>query len=159
VAEGSNGCLHIHSAAVGTGYWPQEDAAILGAGRYVTHDMGTVEHGWVHWRGRAGDLINVAGRKVNPESLEAILGNGPGIEDCLVFGVERPGSRRGEEIVICYVSASEHTEHRCRQWAVERLPAWQVPRYWWKVVALGSNQRGKRSRKEWRERFLRDRTS
>ena len=41
-----------------------------------------------------------------------------------------------------------------RQFALTHLPAWQVPREWWKVDSLAANGRGKLSRAEWRKRYL-----
>jgi acyl-CoA synthetase (AMP-forming)/AMP-acid ligase II len=41
-----------------------------------------------------------------------------------------------------------------RQFLLEILPAWQVPRDWQFVESLEVNQRGKLSRAEWRRRYL-----
>ena len=54
-------------------------------------------------RGRAGDQINVAGRKVSPETIERVLLRHPGVHECLVFGVPSRDAERTEEIVAVVV--------------------------------------------------------
>jgi acyl-CoA synthetase (AMP-forming)/AMP-acid ligase II len=56
--------------------------------------------------------------------------------------------------VACVVSKSEASGEMLRQFLLEILPAWQVPRDWQFVESLEVNQRGKLSRAEWRRRYL-----
>jgi acyl-CoA synthetase (AMP-forming)/AMP-acid ligase II len=51
------------------------------------------------------------------------------------------------------------TGETLRQFALEQLPAWQVPREWWFVDGLETNRRGKLSRAEWRKRYLEEGSS
>jgi acyl-coenzyme A synthetase/AMP-(fatty) acid ligase len=112
--------------------------------------------GRVYLRGRAGDLINVAGRKVSPITIERALFQHPRVAECLVFGLPSRDAERTEEIVAVVVSTER--EPALRQFTLESLPAWQVPRHWWFVEALQTNSRGKISRTEWRARFIHQRT-
>jgi acyl-CoA synthetase (AMP-forming)/AMP-acid ligase II len=41
-----------------------------------------------------------------------------------------------------------------KQFLLEKVPAWQIPRDWMFVDRLDANGRGKLSRAEWRRRFL-----
>ena len=41
-----------------------------------------------------------------------------------------------------------------KQFALQYLPAWQVPRDWWFVEQMQPNARGKLSRATWRKRYL-----
>lgn len=160
VAE--DGCLEVRSGAVAKTYWPTPDAA-LGQGCFHTSDLveivsptGAPAPFQVFLRGRASDLINIAGRKVSPAAIERTLSKHPRVTECLVFGVPSRDAERTEEIVAVVVSQEQ--EAALRQFLLESLPAWQVPRHWWSVEALQSNARGKISRPEWRERFMKQRS-
>jgi len=146
-------CVTVRSRAVGKGYWPEPDAA-LSEGRFQTGDLGELIEGRVFLRGRACDRINVAGRKVVPEEVERALCHHPAVRDCLVFGVPAD-SIRNETIVACVVSDGQLSSRELIEFVQMRLPSWQVPREWWMVPSLGANERGKRSRSEWRDRYLR----
>jgi acyl-CoA synthetase (AMP-forming)/AMP-acid ligase II len=152
VTVAADGCLEVRGRAVGASYWP-EPSPRLENGVFHTNDLGVIAAGLVHLRGRAGDQINVAGRKLAPELVERVLSAHPQVRQCLAFGVPSPDAQRGEIIVAC-VAASQVTGESLKQFAMSRLPAWQVPREWWLVDSLPANGRGKLSRAEWRKRYL-----
>lgn len=153
VILGEAGCLTVGSNAVGETYWP-EPAPGLGHGRFQTSDLAELKDGLVYLRGRLTDLINVAGRKVSPLAIELALGQHPAVGGCVVFGVPDREGERTDSIVACVVKKSPVTVEALRQFLLERIPAWQVPREWRFVESLEVNQRGKISRAEWRERWL-----
>jgi len=153
VSVAPDGCVVVRSKAVAQGYWP-EASPRLGRGRFHTLDLGTIENGLIYLRGRASDQINVAGRKVLPETIERVLAAHPEVRACVAFGIPSENPQRGETIVACVAAGSAVTGNVLRQFAIERLPAWQVPRQWWLVESLAANHRGKLSRAEWRKRFL-----
>ena len=148
-----NGCLEVRSKAVGQTYWPEPDPA-LGSGVFRTNDLAEISEGLVYFRGRAGDQINVAGRKVSPESIEKVLLAHPGVRECVVFGVPSADAKRGETIVACVSATTQVAGETLKQFLLAQLPAWQVPREWWLVESLFASRRGKLSRAEWRKRYL-----
>jgi acyl-coenzyme A synthetase/AMP-(fatty) acid ligase len=148
-----DGCLEVRGAAVGLSYWPEPRPQLCG-GAYRTSDLAELAGGRVFLRGRAGDLINVAGRKVAPETIEKILLTHPAVDECLVFGAPIHDGQRTEIIVACVVSRQSVAGEALRQFLLGKLPTWQVPREWWLVDSLGANDRGKVSRADWRRRFL-----
>jgi acyl-coenzyme A synthetase/AMP-(fatty) acid ligase len=151
VAE--DGCLEARSRAVGQSYWP-EPSPRLGGGVFRTNDLAEISQGLVYFRGRAGDQINVAGRKVSPESIEKVLLAHPGVRECVVFGVPSSDAQRGDTIVACVAATTQVAGETLKQFLLAQLPAWQVPREWWLVESLFASQRGKLSRVEWRKRYL-----
>jgi long-chain acyl-CoA synthetase len=151
VAE--NGCLEVRSKAVGQTYWPEASPSLSG-GVFRTNDLAEISYGLVYFRGRAGDQINVAGRKVSPESVEKALLEHPGVRQCVVFGVPSSDSNRGDTIVACVSATTQVSGETLKQFLLAQLPAWQVPREWWLVESLFASQRGKLSRAEWRKRYL-----
>lgn len=147
-----DGCLEVRGTAVGQTYWPAPETN-LGSGCYSTSDLAEIQNGQVFLRGRASDQINVAGRKVSPETVERVLLQHLQVRDCLVLGAPGGGIGRGEIIVACVVADSGATVEVLRQFLLDQLPAWQVPREWRFVDSLAPNQRGKLSRAEWRARL------
>ncbi len=148
-----NGCLEVRSQAVGQTYWPEANPALNG-GVFRTNDLTEILNGLVYFRGRAGDQINVAGRKVSPESIEKVLAAHPGVRECVIFGVPSSDAKRGDTIVACVSATTNVSGEILKQFLLAQLPAWQVPREWWLVESLFSSSRGKLSRAEWRKRYL-----
>jgi len=157
VGVNEEGCLTVKSRAVGTGYWPETEAA-LECGVFRSGDLGEIVDGGIYLRGRACDRINVAGRKVIPDEVEQVLSEHPAVKDCLVFGVPADNIRN-ETIVACVAVSDEMTPRGLMEFLQTRLPSWQVPRDWWVVESLAVNERGKRSRAEWRKSYLSERRS
>lgn len=150
---GETGCLTVHSGAAGESYWPDPEPA-LGRGRFETSDLAELRDDRVYLRGRASDQINVAGRKVLPDTIEQALRTHPGVRECIVFGVPSPDAPRAETIVACVAVEAAVERDALRSFLLTRLPEWSVPREWRFVPELSANARGKISRAEWRRRFL-----
>jgi acyl-CoA synthetase (AMP-forming)/AMP-acid ligase II len=150
------GCLEIRGPSVGMTYLPEPSPA-LRDGVYSSNDLAEIKEGQVFLRGRASEMINVAGRKVLPETIERLLSEHPAVRDCLVFGVESTGAHRGETIVACVVQREATTVDELRQFVFRQSEPWQTPREFWFVESLETNARGKLSRMEWRARYLRER--
>jgi len=145
--------LEVRGGAVGSGYWPECDER-LGAGRFETSDLAELRDGLVYLRGRAGDLINVAGRKISPDTVEQALLRHERVRECLVFGVPEQAADRSEAVVACVAFRGAADVAGLRQFLLAILPAWQVPREWVVLQELPANARGKVSRASWRERYL-----
>ena len=146
----ADGCLAVRSRAVAETYWPEKSES-LGHGIFQTSDLAELKGEQVFLRGRLGDQINVAGRKLSPETVERALLAHPQVRECLVFGAPSREAERTEIIVAVVVA--EAPEGELRQFLLQTLPAWQVPRAWQFVESLSANARGKISRTEWRQRW------
>lgn len=146
----ADGCLTVRSRAVAETYWPEKFAS-LGGGIFQTSDLAELKGGQIFLRGRLGDQINVAGRKISPEVIERALLAHPQVRECLVFGA--PSRDAGRTDTIVAVVASEAGELVLKQFLLAKLPAWQLPRAWQFVESLPVNSRGKISRAEWRRNF------
>jgi len=140
---GIAGPVEVRSAAVGEGYYPDPAPETLGAGRYVPGDRVRMASRGMYLEGRESDLINIAGRKLNPAEIEARLAACPGVRQVVVFGV--PSALRNEEAVAC-VSGSAPVCDVLR-YARAVLSGWQVPKDIWLVDELPVNDRGKISRR------------
>ena len=151
-----DGVLLVNSRAAGETYWP-EPADTLGKGRFQTCDLAELKDGIVCLRGRTNDQINVAGRKVSPATIEQALREHEAVGECLVFGVPSGDADRIDLIVACVTAERRSTTEELKQFLMQKLPSWQVPREWWFVKSLGTAARGKDSRAHWKRHFLENR--
>lgn len=148
-----HGTLVVRGPAVGLTVWPEPDPR-LGEGCFETSDLAELRDGQVFLSGRAGDLANIAGRKVAPESVEEALRAHPKVLECVVFSLPELG-HRGEQLAAAVKTASPVESVELARFLSARLPAWQIPKVWWFPPELEANARGKLSRSAWRERYLR----
>jgi long-chain acyl-CoA synthetase len=153
VSANPDGVLLVRSRAVGETYWPEPEAT-LAKGVFQTCDLAELKNGEILLRGRTGDHINVAGRKVSPATIEQALREHKAVTECLVFGVPGGDAHRIDLIVACVTVEQETTRDDLKQFLLQKLPSWQVPREWWFVESLGANGQGKISRAQWRRHFL-----
>ncbi|HEY6227897.1 MAG TPA: fatty acid--CoA ligase family protein, partial [Verrucomicrobiae bacterium] len=133
----SDGMLEVRGAAVGTSYWP-EARPELADGVFRTSDLVEIRNGILFMRGRATDVIHIAGRKVAPEEIERALSKHPAVKECLVFGAPRNAH---ENQIVAVVVGDESALEKIKQSAGSELPAWKTPRQWMFVDSLGANER------------------
>jgi acyl-CoA synthetase (AMP-forming)/AMP-acid ligase II len=145
------GQVKVRSAAVGDGYFPEPDRRKLGKGIFTPDDLLTnCAHGW-KIVGRVSDVINVAGKKVNPAEVEAELLAVPGVSEAIVFG--RRSSLRHQEVAACVVANRQLSEGDLLKACRRHLSGWQVPKRIFLLEQLPVNERGKVSRRDLETRF------
>jgi long-chain acyl-CoA synthetase len=151
--------VRVRSAAVGDGYFPEPDEARLGHGTFVPDDL-LARHGdGFKIVGRISDLINVAGKKVNPAQIEQVLLECHGVRQAIAFG--RKSSQRNEEVTACVVGdvdpstglRTSLSESELLEFCRTRLSGWQTPKRIFIVDEIPVNERGKISRRELAERY------
>jgi long-chain acyl-CoA synthetase len=146
----SDGMLEVRGAAVGTSYWPEAREELSG-GVFRTSDLVELRDELLFMRGRATDVIHIAGRKVAPEEIERVISKHPAVKECLVFGAPRNAH---ENQVVAVVVGDAGALEEIKMAVGAELPAWKTPRQWMFVDSLGHNARGKVSRAQWREKFI-----
>jgi long-chain acyl-CoA synthetase len=143
--------IRVRSAAVGDGYFPESDETKLGGGLFVPDDLLNKTANGFRIVGRTSDLINVAGKKVNPAEVEAHLLRFSGVRQAVVFG--RASLLRNEEVVACVVASTGVSELELLEFCRRELSGWQVPKRVFIVDAIPVTERGKISRRELARRF------
>ena len=150
--EGENaGPIVVHSPAVGDGYFPAADDTVLGGGTFIPGDLVLRTARGLYLTGRTSDLINVAGRKLNPLEVEARVAECPGVRQAVVFGI--PSTLRGEEPVACVAGEGLDPAAVLRH-CQQSLAPWQMPRAVWIVGEIPATERGKINRRELAARYL-----
>jgi len=143
--------VRVHSAAVADGYFPERDKEKLGDGIFVPDDLLAREGSGFKIVGRISDVINVAGKKVNPAEVEARLLRFTGVRQAVVFG--RESAFRNEEVAACVVAARGISDTDLLKFCRVALSSWQVPKRIFIVDAIPLNERGKISRRELSRQF------
>lgn len=95
-------------------------------GWFATGDIGRIDaDGFLFLAGRKVAVINMAGKKVFPEEIEAVLNRHPAVREARVFGVAHPrlGEEVEAEVVLRGVSETEALRDFCRS----HLSADKVP--------------------------------
>jgi long-chain acyl-CoA synthetase len=149
--EGSASQIQVRSTAVGDGYFPEPDEEKLGNRIFVPDDLLARAGSGFKIVGRVSDVINVAGRKVNPAEVEAHLLRFSGVRQAVVFG--RESMLRNEEVAACVVAAPDVSETDLLQFCRGALSSWQVPKRIFIMDSIPANERGKISRRELSQRF------
>jgi acyl-CoA synthetase (AMP-forming)/AMP-acid ligase II len=143
--------IRIQSAAAGDGYFPEPDPEKLGGGFFAPDDLLSRSNDGFRIVGRVSDVINVAGKKVNPAEVEAELMRFDGVRAAVVFG--RESVLRNEEVAACVAASTGVRETELLEFCRQRLSGWQVPKRIFFVEEIPVNERGKISRRELAERF------
>jgi acyl-CoA synthetase (AMP-forming)/AMP-acid ligase II len=111
-------------------------------GLFVTDDLIDLrENGEVAITGRASELINTAGKKVNPREVEQVLLQIEGVREARVYG-EAAGAR-GEVVAAAIVASPDITREQIRAWCLEHLSPHKVPRIVKLIESIPVDERGK----------------
>ena len=145
--------VRVRSAAVGDGYFPEPDEQKLGDGVFVPDDLLARCGSGFKIVGRVSDVINVAGKKVNPAEVEAHLLRYDGVRQAVVFGRTAGAGLRNEEVAACVVASPQVSNGDLLRFCRAALSAWQVPKRIFMVDAIPTNERGKISRRDLARRF------
>jgi acyl-CoA synthetase (AMP-forming)/AMP-acid ligase II len=145
--------VSVRSEAVSDGYFPAPEEEKLGKGIFIPDDLLTRHNSAFKIVGRISDVINVAGKKVNPAEIEAHLLRFEGVRQAAVFGCTIGGGLRNEEVAACVVAKPSITPSDLLRFCRMALSPWQVPKRVFIVDALPINERGKISRRELARRF------
>jgi long-chain acyl-CoA synthetase len=109
--EGEIGEIRITGPSLMTEYLQQPDVTslVLHNGHYHTGDLGFIKDGYVFISGRSKDMIIVAGNKVFPQEVEAVLRRHPMATEVAVVGL--PHKKLGQIVkaIIVLPQGNEST--------------------------------------------------
>ena len=145
--------VRVRSAAVSDGYFPESDEQKLGNGVFFPDDLLARHDSALKIVGRVSDVINVAGKKVNPPEVEAQLLRFKGVRQAVVFGRPVGAGLRNEEVAACVLASPDVTETDLLRFCRTGLSGWQVPKRIFVVDIIPTNERGKISRRELARQF------
>lgn len=110
--SGELGRIHVCAPTVMAGYWndaPSTDRVLdKVTGWLDTGDLGWLDaHDYLHFAGRADDVINCGGVNILPDDLERIAASFPGVADVACRGIPDPDEILGEVPLLCIVPVDE----------------------------------------------------
>ena len=120
----------VEQDTIFAGYWnnPEQTAAAFKDGRYLTGDVGWVDHeGYAYIVDRKRDMIVSGGANVYPAEVERVLRGLDGVAEIAVFGV--PHDKWGETVVAAVVRrpGSAITEEDVVAFAKEHMASFKKP--------------------------------
>ncbi|HEX9163412.1 MAG TPA: class I adenylate-forming enzyme family protein [Thermoanaerobaculia bacterium] len=135
--------LTVRSASVALGYLIDDGTfQALENGRFLSDDLAEVrDDGEVVLTGRASDLINTAGKKVNPREVEQVILQIDGVRQVKVYG--EPAGARGEVVAAAVVADPDVTREQIREFCRTRLSLHKVPRIVKLIESIPVDERGK----------------
>ena len=154
---GAIGQIVIRGATLFPGYLDDpaaNAAAFLPGGWFRTGDLGSLdERGHLLLTGRANEQINRGGEKISPAEIDYVLLVHPAVAEAAAFAV--PDARLGEDIVaaIVFKPGATAAPRQLRDWLLQRLSPFKVPRRIWQVETLPRTSTGKVQRGVLAERF------
>jgi long-chain acyl-CoA synthetase len=127
---GREGEIWVQAATATSAYddWVELTAQCFKAGWFFTGDLGHLdERGDLFITGRKKLLINVAGLKVDPLEVEAVLSRHPAIVESVVVGV---ASALGEKVkaVLVLREGQQISERDIMAFVADRLADYKVPK-------------------------------
>lgn len=152
VPHGHVGQLAFKGPGMFAGYMspPRETKEILSSGWFLSGDQAVQdEDGYFTIAGRSKSMINVAGNKVFPEEVEAVLNRHPHVEASRVF--KKPHPQMGEVVhadVLPTDSGRPLDMEELLDFCRIRLSGYKVPHSVSIVIDIGRTLSGKISRKE-----------
>jgi long-chain acyl-CoA synthetase len=138
----NNGRLMIESGSVAIGQLIDAATFVPFANNtFTADDLIEFRDGEVALTGRASDLINTAGKKVNPREVEAVILQIEGVREAKVYG-EAAGAR-GDVVAAAIVATPNVTRDQVREFCRARLSLHKVPRIVKLIEAMPVDERGK----------------
>ncbi|HUP47181.1 MAG TPA: class I adenylate-forming enzyme family protein [Thermoanaerobaculia bacterium] len=133
----------VRSGSVALGYLADaERFEPFESNRFRTDDLVELrEQDEVALVGRASELINTAGKKVNPREVEQVILQMDGVRQVKVYG-EAAGAR-GEVVAAAIVAEPDVTREQVREFCQTRLSLHKVPRIVKLIEAIPVDERGK----------------
>ncbi|MFA5267310.1 MAG: non-ribosomal peptide synthetase [Methanoregula sp.] len=153
--RGHAGEIVVRGELVFDGYLnaPEENAAAFSNGWFMTGDLGHLDdEGYLFLIGRKKEMINKGGRKIAPAEIDAVLLSHPVVSDAMAFRI--PDPTLGEDIATMVVrNDTQVSEEDLRQYCLDRLVQFKVPRRVFFVDEIPKNALGKPLRDEGTKTF------
>jgi acyl-coenzyme A synthetase/AMP-(fatty) acid ligase len=154
VADGEAGELQVLLEHPMSGYLRDPDAtAAMFDGRWLrTGDIARRDaQECIHLVGRSGDFIKTMGtEKIQPQEIEAVLEQCPGVAEAAVFGSSDDAGERIAALIVAAPGADNETlsDGRLASFVRQRLGPSRVPAIFRRVAAIPRSANGKILRKQ-----------
>ena len=150
------GEILIRGPQLTSGYWGMNSTPFFNEGWFRTGDLGSMDSdGFLTWKGRLKEQINIDGLKLTPMEVEAVLMDHERVLDCAVVG--SPDELTGETVVAFVVTRGEpdkRLEIDLRKHCKSRLEMYKVPTKIVFVDEIPRTDTGKAKRVSLKDRLI-----
>lgn len=149
-SETNQGLIAISGPIVMNGYYndPELTAKTIQNGVLYTNDIGYIDQdGYLYVLGRRDDVINLGGLKIAPTEVENVVLRFPGVAECVCFAVHDKISGVAPKLNIVEASGVDINLSELREYMLNNLEAFMVPKQIEKVQAIPKTANGKINRK------------
>jgi len=140
-----NGVLQVKSPALMKGYHNRPEInSFTEDGYFITGDMFRVnKYGFYFYIGRNDDMFKSGGEKIYPSEIEEVIDKHPAVAMSCVVGI--PDDIKGHKpyAVVALKPGTTTTNHELKQFAIDRVASYQIPREVWIVEMLPRTNIGK----------------
>jgi acyl-CoA synthetase (AMP-forming)/AMP-acid ligase II len=144
LAPGSVGRIRYRGPAVADGFWndPEASRESFRDGWWYPGDLGMLdEHGYLHLKGRAKDMIIRGGVNIYPAEVEAVLQSHAAVADSAVVGW--PSREFNEEVAAFVILKGAVSAGELRELCRAKLAPYKVPKEVFVVPDFPRNALGK----------------
>lgn len=144
LAPGGVGRIRYRGPAVADGFWndPEASRESFRDGWWYPGDLGMLdEHGYLHLKGRAKDMIIRGGINIYPAEVEAVLQSHAAVADSAVVGW--PSREFNEEVAAFVILRGQVSAGELRDLCRAKLAPYKVPREVFVVRDFPRNALGK----------------
>ena len=142
------GEIRIKSEYAVDGYLgnPEASSASFRNGWFYPGDIGTLrDDGLLVVSGREQSMLNLGGDKINPEALELLLKQFPGVQDAAVVGL--PNAYGNKEVHAFVVSQTPLSSEQLDAYCQARISRAFWPKMFYSVASIPRNEMGKVDRR------------
>ena len=117
-----------------------------------TSDKGQIDtHGRLHLQGRADDVINTGGFKVNPLEVENVAMQLPAISDCVCVAAQHPVMGIVPKLLVVLAPHAEFSKRAIAKALAQQLESYKVPLIYEQVASIQRTYNGKINRRAYAE--------
>lgn len=138
-----------------TGYLDDEELTreVLRDGVVYTHDLGFIDNdGCLHLTGRADDIINVGGFKVNPQEVEDAAMLSPIVKECVCVADTHPVIGTIAHLIVVTKDGEPLDKRHLAAFLDSKLERYKVPQNFSQAESLHRTFNGKIDRKAYRNK-------
>lgn len=145
-----DGRVACHGATLMSGYLGDPDltASVLTGDTLITADLGMLdsEHR-LHLKGRADDIINVGGYKIDPVEVESAAAALPMVAECMCMASEHPVIGTVLKLLVVPAAGAAFSPREIAMALKKQLPAHKIPSQYAQVDAIPRTYNGKPMRR------------
>ncbi|TIV04310.1 MAG: ATP-dependent acyl-CoA ligase [Mesorhizobium sp.] len=110
---------------------PEATSDALHDGWLYTGDLATMDaDGFIRFHGRKKDSLRRRGENISAWEVERVLNDHPEVAECALIGVKSDVGDDDLKLFVRRNEGSRVTASELLEWSRERLPKFQVPRFW-----------------------------